>query len=146
MSSAARRIPRTCGAIVAFHWRGAPDEDAARTAIDALAAKAEAAGLRTHWGRKVLEIRPPVRMDKGAGIISFLEGADVDVVMYVGDDTTDIDAFRALAQLKQEGQVSHAIRVGVKSEDGPTQITEQADVVVDGTEGVQQLLALLVSD
>jgi trehalose 6-phosphate phosphatase len=85
-------------------------------------------------------------MDKGAGIISFLEGADVDVVMYVGDDTTDIDAFRALAQLKEEGQVSHAIRVGVKSEDGPTQITEQADVVVEGTEGVQQLLALLVSD
>jgi trehalose 6-phosphate phosphatase len=134
------------GAIVAFHWRGAPDEDAARAAIDALAAKAEAAGLRTHWGRKVLEVRPPVRMDKGAGILSFLEGADVDVVMYVGDDTTDIDAFRALAQLKEEGQVSHAIRVGVKSDDGPTQITEQADVVVDGTEGVQQLLALLVSD
>jgi trehalose 6-phosphate phosphatase len=134
------------GAIVAFHWRGAPDEDAARAAIDALASKAEAAGLRTHWGRKVLEVRPPVRMDKGAGIISFLEGADVDVVMYVGDDTTDIDAFRALAQLKQEGRVSHAIRVGVKSDEGPTQITEQADVVVEGTEGVQQLLALLVSD
>jgi hypothetical protein len=42
--------------------------------------------------------------------------------------------------------VSHAIRVGVKSDEGPTQITEQADVVVEGTEGVQQLLALLVSD
>ena len=134
------------GAIVAFHWRGAPDEEAARAAIDALASKAEAAGLRTHWGRKVLEVRPPVRMDKGAGILYFLEGADVDVVMYVGDDTTDIDAFRALAQLVQEGRVSHAIRVGVRSDEGPTEITEQADVVVDGTEGVQQLLALLVSD
>jgi trehalose 6-phosphate phosphatase len=134
------------GAIVAFHWRGAPDEEAARAAIDSLAAKAQAAGLRTHWGRKVLEVRPPVRMDKGAGIIRFLEGADVDVVMYVGDDTTDIDAFRALAQLKEEGRVSHSIRVGVRSDEGPTEITEAADVVVDGTAGVQQLLALLVSE
>jgi trehalose 6-phosphate phosphatase len=134
------------GAIVAFHWRGAPDEEAARAAIDALASKAEAAGLRTHWGRKVLEVRPPVKMDKGAGIVSFLEGLDVDVVMYVGDDTTDIDAFRSLTQLKEQGRVSSAIRVGVGSDDGPTQITEQADVVVDGTTGVQELLALLVAD
>ncbi len=56
------------GAIVAFHWRGAPDEEAARAAIDAIAARAQEAGLHTHWGRKVLEVRPPVRIDKGAGI------------------------------------------------------------------------------
>jgi trehalose 6-phosphate phosphatase len=132
------------GAIVAFHWRGAPDEEAARAAIDAIAEKAQANGLRTHWGRKVLEVRPPVRIDKGAGITAFLEGTDVDVAMYVGDDTTDIDAFRSLTRLQEQGQVSRAIRVGVRSDEGPTQITEEADVVVDGTQGVQELLALLV--
>ena len=47
---------------------GARDEDAARAAIDAIAERAEAAGLRTHWGRKVLEVRPPIKIDKGAGI------------------------------------------------------------------------------
>ncbi len=77
---------RTRAPIVAFHWRGAPDEDAARAAVDALAAEAEAAGLRTHWGRKVLEVRPPVRIDKGAGIATLLEGAEVDGALYVGDD------------------------------------------------------------
>jgi trehalose 6-phosphate phosphatase len=136
------------GAIVAFHWRGAPDEGAARAAIDALAAKAEAAGLRTHWGRKVLEVRPPVRMDKGVGIVKFLQNIDVDidVAMYVGDDTTDVDAFHALAQLEADRRITHAIRVGVRSDEGPSQITEEADVVVDGTAGVQQLLTLLVAD
>jgi trehalose 6-phosphate phosphatase len=134
------------GVIVAFHWRGAPDEDAARAAIDSLASRAEAAGLRPHWGRKVLEVRPPVKMDKGAGIASFLEGEDVDVAMYVGDDTTDLDAFRALSELEQRGRLSSAVRVGVRSDEGPSGITEDADVVVDGTEGVRQLLALLVSD
>src|SRR5205085_4162688 len=91
------------GAILAFHWRGAPDEEAARAAIDAIAAKAESAGLRTHWGRKVLEVRPPVRIDKGAGITSFLDGTDLDVALYVGDDRTDLDAFRALGDLASEG-------------------------------------------
>jgi len=134
------------GAILAFHWRGAPDEEAARAVIDAIAAKAEAAGLRTHWGRKVLEVRPPVRIDKGAGIAAFLEGLDVDVAMYVGDDTTDLDAFRKLVQLVDEGRLSQAIRVGVRSEEGPEEIVGQADIVVDGTSGVLDLLSLLVSD
>jgi trehalose 6-phosphate phosphatase len=134
------------GAILAFHWRGAPDEDAARAAIDAIAAKAEAAGLRTHWGRKVLEVRPPVRIDKGAGITTFLEGVDVDRALYVGDDATDLDAFQALANLVEEGRLTQAIRVGVRSEEGPSEITSEADLVVDGTDGVLELLGVLASD
>lgn len=134
------------GPILAFHWRGAPDQEAARAAIDAIAAKAEAAGLRTHWGRMVLEVRPPVRIDKGAGIASFLEGADLDAAMYVGDDTTDLDAFRMLSQLREQGRLSHALKVGVRSEEGPEEIVGEADLVVDGTDGVLELLSLLLGD
>jgi len=132
------------GAILAFHWRGAPDEEAARAAIDAIAAKAESAGLRTHWGRKVLEVRPPVRIDKGQGIRSFLDGEDVDAALYVGDDVTDLDAFRMLDQLVGEGRLSHAVKVGVRSDEGPEEIVTEADVVVDGPRGVVSLLSLLV--
>ena len=134
------------GAILAFHWRGAPDQEAARAAIDAIAAKAESAGLRTHWGRKVLEVRPPVRIDKGAGIRSFLDGEDVDTALYAGDDVTDLDAFRMLDELVGEGRLSYAVKVGVRSDEGPEEIVSQADVVVDGPRGVLELLALLVSD
>jgi trehalose 6-phosphate phosphatase len=134
------------GAIVAFHWRGAPDEEAAKAAIDAIAAKAQAAGLRTHWGRKVLEVRPPVRIDKGAGITSFLSEQDIDAALYVGDDTTDIDAFRAIRQLVDDGHITSAVRVGAHSEEGPPEITDEADIVVEGTAGVRQLLAMLVAD
>ncbi len=134
------------GAIVAFHWRGAPDEDAARAAIDAIAQRAEAAGLRTHWGRKVLEVRPPVRIDKGAGVIAFLEGAQLSAALYVGDDTTDVDAFRALDHLAQQGRIAHVIRVGVLSDEGPSEIAAEADVTVEGTEGVRELLAMLTAE
>jgi trehalose 6-phosphate phosphatase len=54
------------GAIVAFHWRGARDEAAAYEAVRDIATRAESAGLAIHWGRKVLEVRPPVPFDKGA--------------------------------------------------------------------------------
>jgi trehalose 6-phosphate phosphatase len=133
------------GAIVAFHWRGARDEDAAHAAVEAIAERAQAAGLATHWGRKVLEVRPPVPFDKGAGVRRLLaeSGAQIDRALYVGDDATDLDAFRALAGLAQEGRLVHAVRVGVASDEGPSQISGEADVVVDGPEGVRELLGLL---
>jgi trehalose 6-phosphate phosphatase len=136
------------GAIVAFHWRGAPDEDAAKAAIDAVAERAQAAGLRTHWGRKVLEVRPPIKIDKGRGIKALLAdaGDGIDAALYAGDDTTDLDAFRALTELVAEGRLTRALRVGVSSEEGPSEIAAEADVVVDGPDGMRDLLAALVAE
>ncbi len=134
------------GAIVAFHWRGAPDEDASRVVIDALAARAEATGLRTHWGRKVLEVRPPIEIDKGRGIASFLEEVEIDAALYAGDDTTDLDAFRALYRMQEQGKIAQAVRIGVSSDEGPSELASEADLLVDGTEGVRAMLAALVAD
>jgi trehalose 6-phosphate phosphatase len=135
------------GAIVAFHWRGARDEAAAYEAVRDIATRAESAGLAIHWGRKVLEVRPPVPFDKGAGIRRLLAeaGSGITSALYVGDDRTDLDAFRALAELVDEERLTHAVRVGVASEDGPPQIVSEADLVVDGPEGVRELLALLAA-
>jgi trehalose 6-phosphate phosphatase len=132
------------GLIVAFHWRGAPDEGAARAAIDSIAARAESAGLRTHWGRKVVEVRPPVRLDKGAGISAFLADEDVDTALYAGDDRTDLDAFRALAELAEDGRLKRVLRVGVHSDEGPDEISSETDLVVEGTGGVRDLLSMLL--
>ena len=88
-------------AIAALHWRGVPDEDDAEAAIREVAERAEKAGFTTHWGRKVLEIRPPVRIDKGAGIVSLLRDRDLAAALYVGDDVTDLDAFRGLDELSR---------------------------------------------
>jgi trehalose 6-phosphate phosphatase len=138
--------PEDKGTIVALHWRGAPDEDEARAAIDPVARAAEAAGFHLHWGRKVLEIRPPVKFDKGTGITRLLRNADIDVALYAGDDSTDLDAFRALASLAESGRIQQAVRVAVRSEELPPALEAEADVVVDGTKGVSQLLELLLHD
>jgi trehalose 6-phosphate phosphatase len=132
-------------AIAALHWRGVPDEEGAEAAIRAVAERAEASGYRTHWGRKVLEIRPPVRIDKGAGIVSLLRDTDLTAAVYVGDDATDLDAFRGLGELVEMGRLGTALRVGVRSDEGPPALAEEADAMVDGTDGVRALLRALLA-
>jgi trehalose 6-phosphate phosphatase len=93
-----------------------------------------------------MEARPPVRIDKGAGVASLLKESGVTGAVYVGDDVTDLDAFRALTEMQQSGRLRRAVKAGVSSDDGPSEITSEADIVVDGTSGVQELLATLISD
>jgi trehalose 6-phosphate phosphatase len=93
-----------------------------------------------------MEARPPVRIDKGAGVANLLKDAGVEAAMFVGDDVTDLDAFAALRRLRDENVLEHALCVGVSSEDGPAEVVEQADLVVDGTEGVRDLLHALAAD
>lgn len=131
------------GAIVAFHWRGARDEAAALNAVQAIAGEAETAGLATHWGRKVLEIRPPVPISKGHAVRELLRRTPVQTALFGGDDATDVDAFDALAELRGEGALETAICIGVRSDEGPSAIVERADLVVDGTAGFVQVLEVL---
>jgi trehalose 6-phosphate phosphatase len=133
-------------AIAAFHWRAAPDEAAAHAAVEQVAAQAAAAGLETHWGRKVLEVRPPVSVNKGAGIRALLAPEPVRHALYAGDDLTDLDAFRALAAMRDEGRLDTVVRVGVRSDEGPREIEEEADVVVEGTSGARRVLDGLLDE
>ena len=65
------------------------------------------------------------------------------VALYAGDDVTDLDAFAALAEMVQSGELDDAVTVGVRSDEGPPEIVEQARLVVDGIAGMQQVLAEL---
>jgi trehalose 6-phosphate phosphatase len=132
-------------AIVAFHWRGAPDEERAQQAMVALAERAQAAGLAVHWGRKVLEIRPPIALDKGRAVRALLRGSDVTGALYAGDDLTDVDAFRGLQALAAEGALETVLRVAVTSDEAPPELARNADVVVDGTDGVRDMLGALLA-
>ena len=38
-----------------------------------------------------------------------------------------------------------AVRVGVRSDEGPSELAEETDFLVDGTDGVKQLLETLVA-
>ena len=93
----------------------------------------------------MLEIRPPLRIDKGAGIVSLLRDTDLAAAVYVGDDVTDLDAFRGLTELQENGTLSYALRVGVRSDEGPSALADEADIMVEGTDGVRDLLRALLA-
>jgi trehalose 6-phosphate phosphatase len=131
-------------AIAAFHWRGAPDEAAAEEAVRGIAEAAQDAGLYILWGRKVLEVRPPVAIDKGRGARRLLGGRGLAAALYVGDDRTDIDAFEGLRALVEEGELGAAVCVGVRSDETPPELEQAADVLVEGPLGVRELLTALL--
>jgi trehalose 6-phosphate phosphatase len=131
--------------IRAYHWRGAPDEAAAEAAVRELADRAEADGLVVHWGRKVLEVRPPVALNKGRGVEHLLDGTKMVNAVYVGDDSTDLDAFESLRRLAGEGRLENALCVGVRSDETPAELEAQADVLIDGPVGVRTLLSALAA-
>jgi trehalose 6-phosphate phosphatase len=86
-----------------------------------------------------------VRIDKGAGIVSLLRDTELAAAVYVGDDTTDLDAFRGLGELVEMGSLKAALRVGVASDETPSGLADEADAMVDGTDGVRDLLRALIA-
>jgi len=125
------------GLTVAFHWREAPDEDAARAELESVAERGRASGLEARWGRKVLELRPPVDADKGTAVRALLAERGLSRALYAGDDTTDLDAFRGL-----EG-CEVAVRIAVASPESPAGLREAADVVVASPPDLVEILRVL---
>lgn len=124
---------------LSYHYREAQDERAAQEALEEVAERARAEGLDARWGRKVLEIRPQVRADKGTAVRTLLERSGARLGLYAGDDTTDLDAF---AGLRGAG-LEQAVCVAVASGEGPAELREAADLVVTGPEEMAALLRLL---
>jgi hypothetical protein len=56
------------GLTASLHYRNAPDEAAARGALDAIAERARKEGFRARYGRKVLELLPPVEASKESAV------------------------------------------------------------------------------
>jgi trehalose-phosphatase len=123
------------GPIQALHWRGSEDEAAAESRAREIANEAGRAGLEPRWGRKVLELRPAGGGGKDGAIGSLLADERLDRATYAGDDRTDLDAFRRLRELREEGQLSTAVCVGVLSAEAPAELGEESDVAVAGLGG-----------
>ena len=109
---------------LSLHYRLAPDRAAAQASLREVARRARLDGLVPSWGRLVLELRPPVDAHKGTAVAGLLADRGLGRALYAGDDTTDLDAFRALEVLEL------GIRVAVASTEGPPELVSAADLVV----------------
>jgi trehalose 6-phosphate phosphatase len=121
----------------AFHYRTAQDPAAARAVLERVAAAAQAEGFRIRWGRMVLEVLPPVDASKGTAVRRLLEKHRLRRALYAGDDTTDLDGFRALDGLDV------AVRVAIVSAEGPAELAKLADVVLGSPPELVELMRRL---
>jgi trehalose 6-phosphate phosphatase len=142
LSAAGLRIEDK-GPIQALHWRGAEDEEHAEGCAHEVAVEGGHAGLEPRWGRKVLELRPVGGGGKDAAAASLLAGGVLDRAVYAGDDRTDLDAFRRLRELREEGQLAATACVGVISAEAPPELREESDLIVAGPEGWLAILEWL---
>lgn len=93
---------------------------------------ANALGLRLTEGKKVFEVRPPARVDKGTAVLTLAARLhaieDHASLVFIGDDRTDEDAFRAL-RMRQRNAVT--VRVAPDERTGTA-----AEFTVDDPEEV----------
>lgn len=127
------------GSLLAVHYRRAKEPRAARQAVLAAVERSAAARrFRLHEGRMVVELRPPLDVDKGTAAVTLIERLGLRGVVCLGDDITDIDMFAAAGRKRAQGLA--AITVAVVSEEATPELLRAADYSLEGTAGVRWLL------
>lgn len=131
------------GLAVAVHTRRLDDPQGAfDRLLPVLQELADEHGLKVEPGRHVIEVRSP-GMDKGQVVRSLAEELDAGAFLFAGDDLGDVDAFEAVAALRAAGLPT--LLVCSLSEE-QNALLERADVVVDGPDGVLDLLRRITRD
>ena len=129
---------------LSLHYRQAVDAAAAREAIlRFLDTSPEARGLVWEEGKMVVEVRPPVPVDKGTALRSVVERLGLRSGMVLGDDRTDLDSFGALQQLRGDAGFK-GITVAVVGIGAPPKLLADADYHLLNTEAVELFLEWLV--
>ena len=129
------------GVTLSLHYRRSGDpERAARFLHETVAPAAREDGLVPTPGRMILEIRPPVKLDKGTAARALVMESGARRALFMGDDHTDLDASRALRAMCEEGLLDEAVSIGVDGDEVPREVVESADLVVEGPDGALEVL------
>jgi trehalose 6-phosphate phosphatase len=133
------------GVTGSVHVRATSDPPAAMDAVARLLAPvATRHGLRITTGKLVVEVRPPVEADKGTAVTALVRNRGLRLALYLGDDRTDLDAFRALRRLADEG-VCRAVTVAVLSPEAPPELGDAADLTLPSVEAVPAFLRAILA-
>ena len=132
------------GLAVAVHTRRLADPAGAFARMRPLLTDAaDRHGLTVEPGRLVVEVRAP-GMHKGLAVRDLVRRLDAEAFLFAGDDLGDVEAFAQVRELHESGMPT--LVVCSDGGDGPDILNQLADVVVDGPDGVLQMLRDLVVD
>src|SRR5688572_8790521 len=128
-----------------IHYRLAPDQIAAAALLEPLArAAASRHGLRLTLGRMIFEVRPALAVNKGTAIRELAQDLGLRGIVFFGDDVTDVDAFRALRELREAGEAA-TLRVGVLGPDTAPAVLAEIDMSLHGVPACAATLIALAA-
>lgn len=129
---------------VAFHWRQAPDPEAAAARVTAAVDQLDPDHvLERFQGRRILELRPPGAVAKGEAFQRLVDELKPQSVFLLGDDVSDAMAFAELRHMRAAG-ITDGVAVAVQARaEVPAKVMEAADIVLASpTEATRFLSAL----
>lgn len=135
------------GLSVAFHFRAAADQDAARLAVLEAIESAERAiggtGLVGLEGRRIVELRPAGAGGKGEAVARLVASLRPGGVLVLGDDRSDAEAFEIVRGARDRGELNGlAVAVHAAAET-PREVAAAADVELSSPRDAARLLSVV---
>ena len=131
------------GVSFAVHYRNTDDPELVRLMLlDRLLPLLDAAGARLLEGKRVVEVLPRHLPDKGQALATLAERHDLQGIVYLGDDLSDVAVFREIARRRRDG--ISGLALAVVDAETPPDVANEADVTLSGVLAVEDLLAGLL--
>jgi trehalose 6-phosphate phosphatase len=131
------------GVTVTIHYRLSPEPQVVeREILDSVKALAQAKDLRVIMGKMAINLLPPVEIDKGSATLDLIKEYSLQGGLYLGDDLTDLDAFRALHTASRDLNF-YGLAISIISPEMPQKLAAEADFTLNGVRDVGRFLRWL---
>jgi trehalose 6-phosphate phosphatase len=130
---------------ISIHYRSTKDPKKARKIIIQTLKNIEnIKELQIKEGKKIIEVRPPIGNDKGKIINKIVKNYGGNQLIYLGDDVTDVDAFKEISKLSNEKEIK-GTSILVQSNETPEFVKNNAEYYVNSVEDVENFFKWLVN-
>jgi trehalose 6-phosphate phosphatase len=131
------------GPTITIHYRLSSEPQVVeREILDSVKTLAQAKDLRVIMGKMAINLLPPVEIDKGSATLDLMKEYSLQGGLYLGDDLTDLDAFRALHTAGRDLNF-HGLAIGILSPEMPEELVRETDFTLNGVRDVGRFLKWL---
>ncbi len=126
----------------AVHYRLAARPEDVRRRLLCFIEERAGDSVKLIMGKEVVNVLAPVELNKGTALTHLSRRHGLAAALVMGDDVTDLDAFRASRALEEAGEM-RGLRVAVVDGESPPEVAAAADYTLSGVPQVERVLSWL---
>ena len=128
------------GITATIHYRLCPEpQSAEKDILSALENSPHARRLQIMQEKMAIDLLPPVKVNKGTATLDLIQRYNLQGGIYLGDDQTDFDAFRAIRSASRDSDFQ-GFAIGITSREMPQELEAEADFTLNGIKDVERFL------